>query len=437
LVNILLTMRCNRSCCYCFAKEKIRSYAKANETLDISVADYETALGFLLKGGANVVQLAGGEPTLHPEFEKMLVYALEKGLYVNLLSNGLWDEEKNGFFAKISPSKIGFLLNIDRPSTYRTEEWGRIEQNLVSLKGRTNTTLSFNIFEKTPDADYIFDLLSKYGFKSVRLSFSVPVVFGDAENLAPKIEEYEAFSGFIMDFVKRAASLGVSVRMDNTVPVCMFSKSDLADLILGKVLDSQRNFSCFPPIDIGPDLRVWRCFGTSGVFNKRLEEFRSLAELYDFYELAFKAYQSKVFPMKKCYECTYAAEGVCQAGCLGFSIAHCNEVGCRPLDLFGDELLGMKVKLDPNTSLKQYSIPAVCYALENDKGIFEIQEAIKPLLDFLDGTLTVGEALDKFVRQPGTEKIEEDLLEDFLLSITFEKVLPVIRKLISEGFLVV
>ena len=435
MVNILLTMRCNRACGYCFAKEKIRSYVELERNMDITPENFETVLDFLVKGNCNVVQLAGGEPTLHPRFDEFLISALEKGMYVNLLSNCLWDEKKNELFSRVPPSKLGFLLNIDRPDTYNSNEWQRIRNNLAAHRGRWNTTLSFNIFENPPQCDYIFDLLLEYAFKNVRLSFSVPVVFGDAKNLAPRIEEYPIFSAFILNFVRRATSLGASVKMDNTVPVCMFSKNDLADLILDKVLEPQRNFLCFPPIDIGPDLRVWRCFGTSGVLNRRLEDFRTFAEMYDYYELACKAYQTKIFPMDKCYECKYAANGVCQAGCIGFSIAQCNKIGRSPPQIFEEEFLEMKLRVAQNTRLKEYSIPTSCYVLENEKGIFEIPKSMKPVLDSFNGVMTVREAVKKLGQEIHATKRDGGQLCDFLQNVVSDSVLPIVRRLFNQGFL--
>ncbi|MCS7363935.1 MAG: hypothetical protein NDF54_00655 [archaeon GB-1867-035] len=146
----------------------------------------------------------------------------------------------------------------------------------------------------------------------------MPVVFGGKRNVYLAIEEYKSLAPFIMEFVKRVESYGASIKMDNTVPVYMFSKEELGELLLKGVLEPSRNFVCFPAIDIGPDLPIWRCFGTSGLFNRKMEDFNSLQEIYDYYERVFKPYQFKVFPMEECHECEYAKKEICQGGCIGF-----------------------------------------------------------------------------------------------------------------------
>lgn len=172
------------------------------------------------------------------------------------MSNGLWSRDLGLFFSRIPPIKLSFLLNTDYPSTYKVSRWRRIRYNLSRVKGRKNLNLSFNIFERNPRSNYIFNLLEKYGFSNVRLSFSMLVVFGKSRNTYLNVKEYRKLAKFIVEFVRLVESYGVSVRMDNTIPVCMFSKEDLGELLLKGVLDAGRNFVCFPAIDIGPDLIV-------------------------------------------------------------------------------------------------------------------------------------------------------------------------------------
>ena len=130
---------------------------------------------FLAKTNCDTIQLAGGEPTIHPKFKKILLTLLNKKINVNLLTNALWNPELNALFGKVSPRSLGFLLNIDNPKVYSNQSKSGLEENLRCLSKRGNVTLSFNLFEKTPNYDYIFDFVKRYGFKNLRLSFSMPV----------------------------------------------------------------------------------------------------------------------------------------------------------------------------------------------------------------------------------------------------------------------
>ena len=92
----------------------------------------------------------------------------------------------------------------------------------------------------------------------VRLSFSLPVLA--EENACLELKEYKAMAAFVMAFVAEAERRGVSVQIDNAVPLCIFSHEQLGRLLLDGALDLQRNARCDPVIDIAPDLTVWCCF---------------------------------------------------------------------------------------------------------------------------------------------------------------------------------
>ena len=249
--------------------------------------------------------MAGGEPTIHSKFKEIVLKLMGSNMRVNVLSNALWDQGLNDFFAQISPLSLGFLLNIDHPKTYNPAEWSKIEKNLSFLKDRSNVTLSFNIKEAVPDYGYIFELVSKYGFKFLRLSFSMPVRFGDRKNSYLPIGEYKSAAKYVVDFVRKAEALGAKAGMDNAVPICMFTPEELNELMLKQVVEPARNFVCYPAIDIGPDLSIWRCFGTSKLFNKKLSDFNDLVEAYEYYQRVSRLYQFKFFPLEECASCSY------------------------------------------------------------------------------------------------------------------------------------
>ena len=149
----------------------------------------------------------------------------------------------------------------------------RIEENLGFPSQRGNVTLSFNIYETNPDYNYILNLVSRYGFKNLRLSFSMPVTFGESKNTYLDLADYKKAAKHVTKFVKRAEKLNAKVGLDNTVPICMFSSDQLAELMIKQVIEPTRNFVCYPALDVGPDLSLWRCFGTSKLFNKKLDDF--------------------------------------------------------------------------------------------------------------------------------------------------------------------
>jgi sulfatase maturation enzyme AslB (radical SAM superfamily) len=429
-------MRCNRACVYCFAKEKLYSYSTKETAKDISLEDFEKVLRFLEKNNQDVLQLAGGEPTIHPKFKQILLTLINKKFRVNLLSNALWDPKLNELFTQISPITLGFLLNIDHPKTYNSSEWNTIEKNLAFLSNRSNVTLSFNIREKNPDYAYIFELVSKYHFKNLRLSFSMPVIFNGRKNAYMPIEEYKSCAKDIIDFTRKAEALGAKAGMDNAVPICMFTPEELSELVLKQVIEPNRNFVCYPAIDIGPDLSVWRCFGTSKIFNKKLTDFRSLAEIYEYYQRVSRLYQFKFFPLKECETCNHAKEERCQGGCIGFAQAKCDEQESRVSEPTDNELLEIKPILSDKVTLNRYQLPEETLIIHFQGGSeIEIPPSTAELIALLDGKTTLKEAIVATMQEK-LKTTAADPFDDIILEVSIQEVLPIIRRLLSQEILV-
>jgi len=306
--------------------------------------------------------------------------------------------------------------------------------NLEGLRRRGSVSVSFNIFERKPKAEYIFRLVSQFGFHTIRLSFSMPVVFGDRKNEYLPISEYRDLAPFVLGFLRRADRLGVTVRVDNTVPPCMFTPAQVGRLILRGVIDPRRNFVCNPAIDVGPDLSVWRCFGTSGLFNRNLDDFRTLAELEDYYQAALRPLQYGVYPMPECASCEYARREVCQGGCIGYAAAVCMAEGSWPTEAV--DPLSMRLVLSDDTTRTEYDLPSPSVILlKGDRELIEITPALDRYLSYFDGERTVGETVIAQIRDSRLDG-DDEILDDLLVTVVSEKVIPLVRELFTRGFLV-
>ena len=402
----------------------------------MNLEDLERVMLFLAKSNQDTIQLAGGEPTIHSKFKEIVLKLMGSNMRVNVLSNALWDPGLNDFFAQISPLSLGFLLNIDLPKTYNPAEWSKIEKNLSFLKNRSNVTLSFNIKEVVPDYGYIFELVSKYGIKFLRLSFSMPVRFGDKKNSYLPIGEYKSAAKYVIDFVRKAEALGAKAGMDNAVPICMFTPEELNELMLKQVVEPARNFVCYPAIDIGPDLSIWRCFGTSKLFNKKLSDFNDLVEIYEHYQRVSRLYQFKFFPLEECASCSYGREEKCQGGCIGFAESKAEEIGREVKEISDEELFGIKPRLAKEVALLRYKLPkeTVTLRLSNGNEI-EIPNSVASLILQLDGKTSVKDSIAHSLEGNSVSEESEDLNE-FLIALSGQKVLPIIRRLVDQKVLV-
>jgi len=397
MANVLLTTRCNLHCPYCFAQEKLSEGQK----LSMSIGDVEKVMDFLVRSNHPLFRVMGGEPTLHPEFPRILELALRKGMRVDVLSNATWPASYNELFRRTSPRRVVFLLNIDLPQRYAPNIWQRIEQNLAAISDRGSITLSFNIFEKQPRYEYIFELTRKYGIDKIRMSFSLPVV--GADNACLKLEDYKEMAPFVVEFARRAEQEGVQVRMDNAIPLCMFTNEQAGELLLKGVIELERNMRCSPVIDIGPDLRVWCCFCLSKMWNRHLDEFENLDQIRAYFQNAMSLYQDRLYPLQACNDCRYRDQWRCQGGCLTHTVMKYGELvpqiqpAQQPTDDGWKE--GAVLSLSPDVFVRRFDMPEVTFALTNRvTGMeLEVDGSFAPLVGSIDGHHSPGEIVDRYL----------------------------------------
>lgn len=101
---IEITKRCNLECEMCFAKE--------TEENDLTLLQIEKMMDFYMdceNGEAEILQISGGEPTLHKDILEIIKMAKEKEFkYVMLNTNGIRIAEDEEFVKELSKFKGGF-----------------------------------------------------------------------------------------------------------------------------------------------------------------------------------------------------------------------------------------------------------------------------------------------------------------------------------------
>ncbi|MEF3280829.1 MAG: radical SAM protein [Elusimicrobiota bacterium] len=116
-IELYLTYRCNRSCVYCFAKDRRNSQSYQ---IDIDFKTISNTLYSGKKNGFNYLTLVDGEPTIHKDFIKTLLLAKKLVYYIHIFTNGLaFSDEK--FTKIVSEIQVDSLaLNIP---DYREKEY--------------------------------------------------------------------------------------------------------------------------------------------------------------------------------------------------------------------------------------------------------------------------------------------------------------------------
>ena len=91
-VELTLTNACNLKCVYCSDQDLRERQGYKNMAFET----FERLFKDLSEGGTKgVVFEGGGEPTIHPDFSRLLMIAKKSGLAVGLITNGTSDIEEN------------------------------------------------------------------------------------------------------------------------------------------------------------------------------------------------------------------------------------------------------------------------------------------------------------------------------------------------------
>ncbi len=134
-----LTSSCNLSCPMCYAGSGPGGQHVSREdccrAIDVLVAN---------EGRPEILQLSGGEPTMHPEFADILQYALEQSInYIMINTNGVRLAHDNALLELISRNRdrVEVYLQFDglSPDVYRRlrgEPLLDVKQRAVERLGR-------------------------------------------------------------------------------------------------------------------------------------------------------------------------------------------------------------------------------------------------------------------------------------------------------------
>ena len=137
LTIVEITDRCNLSCPTCYAMSsphygRHRSLEEVEKMLDIIVAN---------EGNPDVVQISGGEPTIHPDFFAILDIAKQKPIrHLMVNTNGIRIAQDPGFAERLAGYAPDFEIYLQFDS-FKPEA-------LMQLRGRDLTDIRMKALEQ-------------------------------------------------------------------------------------------------------------------------------------------------------------------------------------------------------------------------------------------------------------------------------------------------
>ncbi len=301
MANISVTAVCNRDCGYCFARAALGGGAAYRH---MPRERFREALDFLERSLIDQARLLGGEPTLHPEFARLVDLVVERGLRLLVFSNGMMPEAALRRLEEAPAERVSVLVHVSAAQ-------GRQRQAQTLARLGQRATLSFNIDSPAFQPGFLLELIRAHGLgKSVRFGLAHPCVGAENRFLHPRY--YRAAGQRLVDFAQQAAAEGVETGLDCGFVPCMFPPGGLE--LLGKE-GAEAGLRCGPIPDVLPDGQVVACYPLAALHREPLparEDAAWLRRRFDRRQAPYRA----VGVFRECAECPTRAAERCTGGCL-------------------------------------------------------------------------------------------------------------------------
>jgi len=170
-VAIIIRRNCNMRCAYCSPLGE-NKFSKGDICKDLSMDEIKEIIDLGIESGFNIFRLSGGEPTLHPEFDKIVKYILNKNNDTKIIIN------TNGFklkqyidLIKDNKDRIEIRLSLDSTDlSHKSQGIGKILtpeiQDIINDLIKSNIKLRLNsVITKTniSEVDKLIEIARKLG----------------------------------------------------------------------------------------------------------------------------------------------------------------------------------------------------------------------------------------------------------------------------------
>lgn len=173
VITIELTYKCPLFCKHCYRECSMQRKEFIELDLIKKIADEMQKMGIIY------VQLTGGDPLYHPQFEEIVEVFIEKGIVVTILTSGFYKNEKIfDFFEKHKKSIAGIQVSIDGLADTHNSIRGRRDSYLRSTKfiaklakiGYNIDVVTTLIDQKKEEIFQLSKILKEKGVKRHRLA---------------------------------------------------------------------------------------------------------------------------------------------------------------------------------------------------------------------------------------------------------------------------
>lgn len=324
----MLNQVCNLACPYCFANEFV---GRSEDSLrkdksQITEENFKTALKFAIKSREGRIGLIGGEPLLHPNFERMVELAINTPIpKVHLFTNGVF---LDNYFHLFGSDKFTILINVNSPEDIGEKQYARMVNNIDYLINKMHAkrkiAIGVNIYKEDMDFSFITNLVKKYKFDKLRLAIVVPNT--NESRIEDTLDYFRRMKSTTFKLFKELNELKCVPRYDcNGMPPCVTTDEEKKWLHTISETSSTCKKSninslhkCNPVLDVLPNLEVVRCFGMSNEMKVNLLDFNDSKQIAGYFRHEIDNLMSLVSASEECINCPHKNADLCTGGCLAF-----------------------------------------------------------------------------------------------------------------------
>ena len=311
MANLSVTIACNQSCSYCFARGL--PVPAGTGQAPMTRTTYLGLLDFLRRSGIPQVRLLGGEPTLHPDFTWFVDTALAEGFRLLVFSNGQMSEEARRRLEDAPSDRASVLLNFTAAVANR--EAGSERQRLVLERLGPRIILGFTVGAAPLDLERLLTLIDRHGLaRRVRVGLAHPELAASNTYLRPGA--YARVGRQLAAFAGKAAQRDVAVEYDCGFVPCMFPEGSVPSFGGRQPPIGVR---CEPVPDILPDGSFIACYPLATVCRLEDDAVPTAAEVRRRMTEMLQPYRALGI-FRECGECAWRAAGQCAGGCLSLAM---------------------------------------------------------------------------------------------------------------------
>jgi hypothetical protein len=270
-------------------------------------------LDLLERSGIHQVRLLGGEPSLHPDFVRIVDQAVDRGFTIMVFSNGLMPESSLRALANLRIEQCGVVLNVRCPSDDTPDDREFLYRTCQRLGQRAS--VGVNIYRPGLSLSFVLELIDRFGLgRSIRLGLAHPRLGADNDFLHPRF--YHLVGQELLQLARQAQQLGIELDPDCGFVPCMFPGEffDVTGFDAG-----QLGRRCGPIPDILPDLSSIHCYALGNLERYPISGARTTSKLIRLYtERRADARHLGVY--RECSTCSLRQDRQCYGGCLAASM---------------------------------------------------------------------------------------------------------------------